>query len=144
MKVNKMNSLIPELSVKDLNRSLDFYIGLLQFNLDYQRVEDKFAMISIDDCQIMIEEMNGHWQTGELIYPFGRGVNFQMIVKNNRVIYERLVMKNVPIMVDMKENWYRANTTLVGQKEFLVADPDGYLLRFVERLGERELVSGKK
>ncbi|UTR07101.1 VOC family protein [Alkalihalobacillus sp. LMS6] len=139
-----MNSLVPELSVKDLNRSLEFYIGLLQFNLDYQRVEDKFAMISIDDCQIMIEEMNGHWQTGELIYPFGRGVNFQMIVKNNRVIYERLVMKNVPIMVDMKENWYRANTTLVGQKEFLVADPDGYLLRFVERLGERELVSGKK
>lgn len=139
-----MNSLVPELSVKDLNRSLEFYIGLLQFNLDYQRVEDKFAMISIDDCQIMIEEMNGHWQTGELIYPFGRGVNFQMIVKNNRAIYERLVMKNVPIMVDMKENWYRANTTLVGQKEFLVADPDGYLLRFVERLGERELVSGKK
>ncbi|MFS0785433.1 VOC family protein [Shouchella sp. 1P09AA] len=134
-----MNSLVPELSVKDLNRSLEFYIGLLQFNLDYQRVEDKFAMISIDDCQIMIEEMNGHWQTGELIYPFGRGVNFQMIVKNNRAIYDRLVMKNVPIMVDMKENWYRANTTLVGQKEFLVADPDGYLLRFVERLGEREL-----
>lgn len=134
-----MNSLVPELSVKDLNRSLDFYIGLLQFNLDYQRVEDKFAMISKDDCQIMIEEMNGHWQTGELIYPFGRGVNFQMLVKNNGAIYDRLVMKNVPIMVDMKENWYRANTTLVGQKEFLVADPDGYLLRFVERLGEREL-----
>jgi len=26
----------------------------------------------------MIEEINGHWNAGELRYPFGRGVNFQI------------------------------------------------------------------
>jgi hypothetical protein len=39
---------------------------------------------------------------------------------------------------DIQENWYRAKTKLKGQKEFLIMDPDGYLLRFV-----RNLVNGE-
>jgi len=35
------------------------------------------------------------------------------------------------------EAWYRVGDQEVGQREFLVQDPDGYLLRFVERLGMR-------
>ena len=29
---------------------------------------------------------------------------------------------------------------LLGNKEFLVQDPDGYLLRFSEDLGEKEMI----
>jgi catechol 2,3-dioxygenase-like lactoylglutathione lyase family enzyme len=32
---------------------------------------------------------------------------------------------------------YRQDTLLHGQKEFFVADPDGYLYRFHEYIGER-------
>ena len=42
-----------------------------------------------------------------------------------------------PIKFDIQENWYRADTKLKGQKEFLITDPDGYLLRFVQNLGEK-------
>ncbi|MFE5430816.1 hypothetical protein [Peribacillus simplex] len=47
-------------------------------------------------------------------------------------------MYQYPIKIEIQENWYRADTKLVGQKEFLIMDPDGYLLRFVQTLGERE------
>ncbi|WP_416118313.1 bleomycin resistance protein [Peribacillus butanolivorans] len=134
----RLNSLVPELSVSDINKSLNFYLNILSFKLEYQRPEDKFAMLSLNDCQIMIEEINGYWQTGELSYPFGRGINFQITVSDINEIYKSLRMYQYPIKIEIQENWYRADTKLVGHKEFLIMDPDGYLLRFVQNLGERE------
>ncbi|WP_349730634.1 bleomycin resistance protein [Peribacillus frigoritolerans] len=134
----RLNSLVPELSVSDINKSLNFYLNILSFKLEYQRPEDKFAMLSLNDCQIMIEEINGYWQTGELSYPFGRGINFQITVSDINEIYKSLRKYQYPIKIEIQENWYRADTKLVGQKEFLIMDPDGYLLRFVQTLGERE------
>lgn len=40
----KLNTLIPELSVSDINKSLYFYLNILSFKLEYERKEDKFAM----------------------------------------------------------------------------------------------------
>ena len=42
------------------------------------------------------------------------------------------------IAFEIEENWYRQGNRLLGNKEFLVQDPDGYLLRFSEDLGEKE------
>ena len=39
----------------------------------------------------------------------------------------------------MEEKWYRKNDKEVGHKQFLVQDPDGYLLRFFQDLGIREI-----
>ncbi|MFF2498044.1 bleomycin resistance protein [Peribacillus sp. NPDC058075] len=134
----RLNTLVPELSVSDINKSLNFYLNILSFKLEYQRPEDKFAMLSLNDCQIMIEEINGYWQTGELSYPFGRGINFQITVSDINELYKSLRKHQYPIKMEIQENWYRADTKLRGQKEFLIMDPDGYLLRFVQSLGERE------
>jgi hypothetical protein len=35
----------------------------------------------------------------------------------------------------VEEKWYRVNDQETGNKQFLVQDPDGYLLRFFEDLG---------
>ena len=72
----KFKSLIPELSVSDINISKKFYIDILGFNLEYERKQDKFVFISYADAQIMLEEINGHWNTDKLEYPLGRGINF--------------------------------------------------------------------
>jgi len=37
---------------------------------------------------------------------------------------------------ELKESWYDTGGVLSGQKEILVQDPDGYLLRFTQYLGE--------
>jgi len=135
----KFNALIPELSVSDINKSLHFYLGILSFKLEYERKDDKFALLSLKDSQIMIEEINGHWETGILSYPFGRGINFQIAVDNIDEIYKKIRINNYPIKMEIEENWYRANNKLIGQKEFIIMDPDGYLLRFAQDLGENEI-----
>lgn len=137
--LHKLNALIPELSVSDIKQSLYFYSEILLFKIEYQRPEDKFAFLSLNDCQIMIEEVNGHWNTGELSYPYGRGINFQIVINDIDLLYDSLKKNEYPIEFDIQENWYRAETKLKGQKEFLVMDPDGYLLRFVQILGEKDV-----
>lgn len=137
--VVKLNALIPELSVSDISRSLNFYLNILSFKLGYERKENKFAMISLKDSQIMIEERNGNWETGNLTYPFGRGINLQIAVNNIDELYKNIKANDYPIKIEMEENWYRADNKLLGQKEFLIMDPDGYLLRFAQDIGEREI-----
>ncbi|MGE7307604.1 bleomycin resistance protein [Priestia megaterium] len=122
------NKLIPELSVKDMNKSKEFYLKILEFQLVYERVEEKFAFISLNGAQIMIEECNGHWQTGELKHPYGRGVNFQIEVKNIESILQNLKEHNITLFRESMLNDYSGFV----QKEFIVQDPDGYLLRFAQ------------
>ena len=135
----KFNKLIPELSVSNLKKSLEFYQKILGFKLEYQREESKFAFLSLQESQIMIQEINDNWNVGKLEYPFGRGVNFSIEVNNVSEIVERLQKNNYPIKIPPKENWYRKDKKLLGSKEFLVMDPDGYLLRFSQDIGERNL-----
>lgn len=40
----------------------------------------------------------------------------------------------------MEEVWYRAGTSETGVRQFLVQDPDGYLVRFSQGLGLRPVV----
>ena len=124
----KFNTLIPELSVKDIQKSKQFYLEILGFQLDYERVEDNFAFVSLDEAQIMIEQSNGYWQTGELKYPYGRGVNFQIEVKDIEILLRNLKKHNVALFRDIMTNSYSGFI----QKEFIVQDPDGYLLRFCQ------------
>ena len=135
----KFNKLIPELSVSNFEKSLEFYTEILKFKIEYKRDESKFAMVSFQGNQIMIEEINNHWSTGKLEYPFGRGINLQMEVNKIQPILDNLKKHNHPIFIEPKENWYRKNNQLLGNKEFLIKDPDGYLLRFAEDLGAKPL-----
>lgn len=52
-------------------------------------------------------------------------------------LIESLKTNGIALYQGSEENWYRKDTIEVGHKEFLVQDPDGYLLRFVQVLGER-------
>lgn len=133
----EFNKLIPELSVSDFDRSIKFYVDSVGFSVEYQRKNPRFALLSFQGTQIMIEEINKKWLTGELEYPFGRGVNFQIDVDDIDPILKSLKKCGYPIMVESQENWYRKGDTLLGNREFLVKDPDGYLLRFAQFIGKK-------
>ena len=130
---------IPELSVTSLEKSLKFY-KVIGFKIEYDRPENKFAFISLGEIQLMLQEItsNHKWDIAPLIYPFGNGINFQLEVDNVEIIYNNLKNNNYDITFEIEENWYRQDNKVLGNKEFLVQDPDGYLLRFSEDLGERE------
>ena len=127
------NKIIPELSVTNLEDSLKFY-KTIGFKIEYDRPENKFLFISLGEIQFMLQEIsdNDKWSVAPLTYPFGNGINFQLEVNNLDEIYNNLKSANYEITFDIEENWYRQDDKLLGNKEFLIQDPDGYLLRFFE------------
>jgi inorganic pyrophosphatase len=134
----EFNENIPELSVTNLKNSLDFY-KTAGFKIEYDRPENKFAFISLNKIQFMIQEISDtdKWDVAPLSYPFGNGINFQLEVENLDEIYKNFKNSNYTITFDIEENWYRQDSKLLGNKEFLIQDPDGYLLRFSKDLGEK-------
>ena len=127
------NKIIPELSVTSLEKSLKFY-NTAGFKLEYDRPENKFAFISLGEIQFMLQEIseNDKWSLAPLKYPFGNGINFQLEVNNLDQIYNSFKNSGYNITYDIEENWYRQDDKLLGNREFLIQDPDGYLLRFFE------------
>ena len=123
------NKLIPELSVSNIHKSKEFYLSL-GFSVLYERVEDKFCFLELDGNQIMIEEVNEHWNTGKLEYPYGKGINISMEVEDIDKIYDFVKSKHYPIFRDMQVDQYQVNDKIYADKQFLIQDLDGYLLRF--------------
>ncbi len=144
-------TLIPELYVTNLNQSLQFYVNLLGFEISYQRSEDGFATISLDNGKLMLEEFKskresskkefqqGHWRTGKFEYPLGRGINFELTISDIEPAYLKLRKAKYPIKLDLHHKEYRIKNQLVEVKQFLVMDPDGYLIRLAQELGTRLL-----
>lgn len=133
------NQLVPELSVTNFKKSLDFYTKILQFTIVYEREEEGFAFLTLGQAQLMIDEIEvgRTWHTAEYKYPLGRGINFQIQVANVDDLYKKLQENKITIFLELEEKWYRRNDIEVGNRQFLVQDPDGYLLRFAQDLGER-------
>ena len=125
----KFNSLIPELSVTNIEKSKEFYLNL-GFKIMYERKEDKFCFLYLEDNQIMIEEINNNWNVGEMKYPFGNGINISMTVSDIDSFYESIISKKIVLFRKIKTSKYRVDDIIYEYKEFLLQDPDGYLLRF--------------
>jgi len=130
----KFNALVPELSVTDIEQSKWFYTELLGFQLEYERTNDKFAFLSLNNAQLMIEQINGNWETGLLEYPLGRGVNFQIIVEDIQPIVNRLNQNAISLFRKPFVSEYTTGENTIKEIEFLVQDPDGYLLRFSQEV----------
>lgn len=144
------NQNIPEFDVFNLEESLHFYVDLIGFEVVYERKEDKFAFLQLENVQLMIQEIdteNNKWNTGKLEYPLGVGINFQIDITNIEEIYTRLKDVQYKIFVEMEDHWYRKDEELLGCREFLVQDPNGYLLRFSKDIVENKSLknlSGKE
>jgi len=124
--------LVPELSVSDFDVSLKFYVEVLEFSVLFER--PSFAYLEREGAQLMIESAEGAWLTGELAAPFGRGINLQIECEHSTAFRDRLVERGVPLWRDLQDAWRQTGDEMSGAREFLVQDPDGYLLRFAETL----------
>lgn len=135
-----IEALVPELYCRDIAQSLKFYTQVLDFKVRYQRPEEKFAYLEREGACLMLEQPTAAsrvWLLAGLTYPYGRGVNFQIKVTAVDDVYARVIATGLKPFLPMEEKWYRHADHQVGNRQFIVADPDGYLLRFFQDLGSR-------
>lgn len=131
---------VPELNVTDIAVSLGFWRDLLGFAALYDRPEEGFAYLSRDGAEVMLEQLGAEsWHVGEMARPFGRGINLQIEVRAIQPMLEALAKAGWPLYLEPRDRWYRTGDHETGQRQFLVQDPDGYLLRFAESLGQRPM-----
>lgn len=141
-------SLTPELYCSNIKTSLSFYMEILGFRIQYQREEDGFAMLERQGARIMLDELPKNfpsetkrtWISGTLETPFGRGLNLEIKTDKINDLYDRIQQSKAPIFLSIEDKWYRANEFEIGVRQFIVLDPDGYMLRFSEDIGERRAV----
>jgi catechol 2,3-dioxygenase-like lactoylglutathione lyase family enzyme len=131
--------LVPELSVADLCQSLRFWRDLCGFTVVFDRPEEGFAYLDLGEAQIMLDQrgLTRDWETGPMETPYGRGVNFQVSVPALDPILAALAGVDWPLFLAPEEKWYRTGGIETGVRQFLVQDPDGYLVRFSAWIGER-------
>ena len=130
---------MPELLVRDVGASIEFWCTLCGFEIRYQRPEEGFAYIVRGTAHIMLEQagIGRNWLTGPLEEPYGRGVNFQVTVSDIEPILSALRATGVSLFMPPETKRYRVDEQEVGSRQFLVTDPDGYLIRFHSPVGRR-------
>lgn len=133
-------ALVPELHCSDLEKSLAFYVGLLGFRVLYDRPEERFADLDRNGAELMLDEcVPGARMLAKAPFerPCGRGINFQIRVQDADALHKAVVDAGLPVFLPMEERWYRRDDTEIGTRQFIVEDPDGYLLRLHHDLGTR-------
>ncbi len=135
------NDLVPELKVADIRDSLRFWCEGLGFRIAYDRPEEGFAYLERGSLQVMLDQFDetSRWNVGSMQRPLGQGINLQMFVSEIASILAGLEWLNWPLFWPVEEKWYRTRDGEGGNRQFLVQDPDGYLLRFAESLGTRSV-----
>lgn len=135
------NALVPEFAVSDWRRSKSFYCDILGFECLYERAEEGFCYLRLGEAELMLDQIgqgrtfdDGHLPTS---HPFGKGLNVQIRVPSIARLVEALAINTHPLFLPVEDKWYRIGTKEAGNRQFVVADPDGYLLRFFQDLGTR-------
>lgn len=131
--------LVPELLVTDVAVSLDFWVGLCGFEIVYDRPEEGFAYLRLGSVDVMLDQigLGRDWVSGPLERPLGRGVSFQVTVPAIEPLIERMSAAGQQLFLPPENKWYLTGSSEAGLRQFLVQDPDGYLVRFAAPLPAR-------
>jgi lactoylglutathione lyase len=132
--------LVPELICSDMETSLAFYVGILGFRVLYARPEDLFAYLDRGGAELMLEQFEpGARMLAKAPFerPYGRGINLQIRVESADTLHTTVVDAGLPVFLPLEERWYRRDHTEIGTRQFIVEDPDGYLIRLHHDLGTR-------
>jgi catechol 2,3-dioxygenase-like lactoylglutathione lyase family enzyme len=123
-----LSTVAPEFFVQDLDASIRFYVEKLGFAA--VRREPDFAVLALGRGFVLlaaegaVREHNmpraDEWLAGA---PRGIGVNVLMMIPDVDALHRRATANGATIAKEIGDRSF-------GLRDFIVADPDGYLLRF--------------
>ncbi len=123
----------PEFFVRDVDASVAFYVDTLGFTLlradagaDGRRT---FAVVVRGAAEFMLahEAFLGTATCEALPYPRAAGVDIRLMVDDVDAEYARISAAGARIVLPVKDQPY-------GLRDFIVADPDGFRIRFAQRI----------
>jgi len=115
----------PEFFVRDVERSVAFYTERLGFAV--LRQEPDFAVVALGESHVLLAA-EAHTSRGWLeAGPRGLGLNVRIMVDDVDAVYRRAKNAGVPIVQEIADRFY-------GLRDFILADPDGFMLRFASPL----------
>ncbi|SIT11891.1 Uncharacterized conserved protein PhnB, glyoxalase superfamily [Zobellia uliginosa] len=125
----KLESLTPNLMVKDVNATLDYYIKNLGFKLIDTNPESgqfEWGYVMLDNVGMMFQEEKSLKTEYKEIEPLtvGGALTFYIRVNDINNFYNQLP-KEVNIIKPM-------NRTFYGTNEFAIMDLNGFILTFSE------------
>lgn len=114
----------PQFLVSDVDRSIEFYTNQLGFDLDF-RYEDFYSGVIKDGHSIhlklgnpSVEERQNRRENEDLDVVFS--------VQEIEDLYEEYSARSVEFVQPLRDMAYG--------KEFYIADPDGYIIGFLEEV----------
>ena len=140
----EINRLVPELWCSDFHESLAFYTEKLDFEIVQQRGDDPHAYLAFQGAQIMLAHwtFDGSWEPwfpAPIKRPYGRGINFQFMIDDVQGVHDRIVANGVEPFLALHTSTIWRTDRMDDRKQFMVLDPDGYLLRFSETVSHRPI-----
>jgi catechol 2,3-dioxygenase-like lactoylglutathione lyase family enzyme len=120
--VDSAEQLVVELLVRDLRRSLAFYRSL---GFDVLRGEEKFAVLAWEDHRLFLDQQED--------LPAGPAVphmNVRVMVPDVDRHWQRVTELGLRVVAPIADRSY-------GLRDFTIADPDGFGVRFGTRLPAR-------
>lgn len=121
---SRIKKMSPQFLVADLDRSIEFYTTQLGFDLDF-RYEDFYSGVIKDGHSIhlklgnpSVEERQNRRENEDLDVVFS--------VQGIEDLYEDYLGRSVEFVQQLRDMAYG--------KEFYIADPDGYIIGFLEEV----------
>jgi catechol 2,3-dioxygenase-like lactoylglutathione lyase family enzyme len=116
--VDPAEQLVVELLVSDLQRSLGFYRAL---GFEVVRADDRFAVLAWEGHRLFLDQQE------DLPRPGGRPtMNVRVMVPDVERYWQRANELGLAIVAPIEDRYY-------GLRDFTIADPDGFGLRFATR-----------
>jgi uncharacterized glyoxalase superfamily protein PhnB len=127
----QFKKLTPNLLVASVERSLDFYTGVLGFSRG-MTVPDEgplvFAQVTSGNVEIFFNDAKGAVEEYPVLGGKEIGASGTLFIEVDEIeALHASLDGHVPIVMPLITQFY-------GMKEFAIADPDGYLITFAERV----------
>ena len=98
-------ALVPKLYVRESEKSREFYVGMLGFEVLFARPEDGFLHLAREGAELMPDTIDQGWTwlAATADPPYGRGMNLQIWTRDAAALYAHVIAHGGPIFMELEE-----------------------------------------